>query len=296
MLLTSASCEKRDKNADLKNNLSFIFLGHTYDWHSDGKKVDPRLEKIDYSQFDGVWLGGDICSETTRDRSTLDYLDALFDLDASSTLWSIGNHDARNGNIDWLEEVTARSLYYSQHQRGVTYLVLNTVAAGLDVFEEDRCEILERQDELVRSVMDTIEESSHLVFITHYIHWNGIENDMPRVRFANAPKGYLSLLCDEKTNMRNIWYDQMKEVQARGVEVVMISGDGGQYNKGYEYTTDEGIRFLCSGINNSLDTLECPGCDIGFNWNPDSILILDLDVKARSLNHRFENLNEFIGP
>ena len=42
---------------------TILFMGHTYDHHGKGERVDPRLEALDYALFHRVILGGDVCSE-----------------------------------------------------------------------------------------------------------------------------------------------------------------------------------------------------------------------------------------
>ncbi len=83
-LLLAISCsEEKVTNPHAEN---IIVLGHTYQWHADGTKIDHRIADVDFSQYRGVWLGGDMCSETTRHQSTLDYLDSIFKLSHVSTL------------------------------------------------------------------------------------------------------------------------------------------------------------------------------------------------------------------
>ncbi len=103
------SCQKdeeinSDKNKSDENEiiseidssgiLDYLYLGHPYQSNS---KVDKRLEEMDLSKFSQIWLGGDVCSETTQTQSTLTYLDNLFDLSNPGNFWSLGNQDIRNG-------------------------------------------------------------------------------------------------------------------------------------------------------------------------------------------------------
>ena len=84
----------------------------------------------------------------------------------------------------------------------------------------------------------------------------------------------------------------MVEAQEKEVQVVVISGDGGQYAKTFEYQSEAGVQFLMSGIN-SLDTVICPSCkDKGFNLNPDSVLLLNYDLKDKELEWEFKDLKE----
>ena len=85
----------------------------------------------------------------------------------------------------------------------------------------------------------------------------------------------------------------MVEVQERGVEVIFVSGDGGQYTKGYHYEATSGVQFFLSGINNSVDTTIWTA-GTNFNFKPDSILLFDYDIQERKMDWRFVNLDEFV--
>ena len=126
ILLLSLNCLfacKKDKpiiKISASKNSKYIFLGHIYNKEN---RVDPRLEKIDFSTYQGVWLGGDLCAETTKKRSTLDYLDAIFDLGNENTHWAVGNHDVRNGNLQWIQQTTGRNLFYATTSNDLTVAV-----------------------------------------------------------------------------------------------------------------------------------------------------------------------------
>jgi|GEM_PF-6127933 len=104
--IASSGCEKTAETHSNNDPFRIFFAGHTYDHHGLGKRVDPRLEKLDYNRYDRIVLGGDVCSEALQDYSTLEYLDHLFDLSNENTFYVIGNHDARNGNLDWHHRFT----------------------------------------------------------------------------------------------------------------------------------------------------------------------------------------------
>lgn len=87
------------------------------------------------SCFHQVWLGGDVCAETTADASTLNYLDGLFDLKSPQTHWTLGNHDVRNGSLDWITAATGRPTYYAAYINDITLLVLNSSLAHASVFD-----------------------------------------------------------------------------------------------------------------------------------------------------------------
>ena len=90
----------------------YMFTGHTYQWYTDGSKVDPRLVELDKSVYNRIWLGGDICSEAMLKRSTLEYIDSLFRIHEPWNHYALGNHDTRNGNLEWYREITGLSLIH----------------------------------------------------------------------------------------------------------------------------------------------------------------------------------------
>ena len=55
----------------------YLFLGHPYDW-GDETKIDERLERLDWSAYEQIWLGGDVCSQTTKELSTYETISLFF--------------------------------------------------------------------------------------------------------------------------------------------------------------------------------------------------------------------------
>ena len=98
----------RSKKAD--DTLRYVFMGHTYKYNNPGPRyiVDPRIQDFDYTGYSRTWLGGDISSEATLNRGNFVYLDSVFDLMAPTTQYALGNHDIRNGNIQYYREATGR--------------------------------------------------------------------------------------------------------------------------------------------------------------------------------------------
>ena len=129
-----------------------------------------------FENFDQIWLGGDICSETTKKKGTVTYLDQLFDLSSNNTHWAIGNHDFRNGNLNYITDATKRPLYYAQYQDGITLLVLNLFMEHR--FYIDSCEYKQKQYEYVTEVLDTIQKSSHLVLLMHSVIWSDVDQEI----------------------------------------------------------------------------------------------------------------------
>ena len=227
-----------------KDTIKYFFAGHTYKWFTPGNKVDERLELIDFGQYEGVWLGGDVCSEALLEYETLEYIDALFDLKHPNTHWAMGNHDARNGNWNWLQELQGRKTYYTSSYKGISYMVLNTNLTPYD------CEQLDDQYRTIKYLCDTIQNSSHLIFLMHHGIWHDIPGLPNPIAYAQSSLTYYSFNCYNKNStFSNEIYPMLKEVKARGIEVILILGDMG--SKMVEFTSDDGIHFLGTGLNRS---------------------------------------------
>lgn len=259
-----------------KSTEKIIFLGHTYETPG---KIDSRLELIDYSQYDHIWLGGDMLIETAISKRNLKYLDRYFDLDDENTLWALGNHDVRNGNHEWIMEFTERPLHYTTHHSGMTILVLN-----INYSNELDCQSLNNQYQMIRNVTDTIKSSSHLVVLTHRPTWGFVEENGTRTADqTNAHNPWIRYNCHDSSLYHSTIYPLLVEVQQRGIQVLHIAGDFGQKAYSYEYKTKEGIQFLGCGLNNLSEEEEDPN---------DQVLELSLDRKNRSLTWKFRPVNE----
>ncbi len=271
----------------------YIFLGHTYDWQGNGRNLDPRIERIDFSKFDGIWLGGDLCSFTSSHKSTLKYLDSFFDLDSPNTMWAIGNHDFRSGNLHFITETTKRPLHYTQTLGGLCFIVMNSFTEH--PFFLDSCSYKQSQSAMMLNVLDTIRSASHLIILMHNVLWADVDPSIRKSasKAANADGSWMDMLCEGHSTFREIYWPKLIEVQDRGVQVILISGDGGQYDKGFSAVLPNGIRLYISGINNSFDRND-PKLVQRFISDPDSILIFRHELNKDSLTAVFVPLNEFL--
>lgn len=264
-----------------KENKEYIFLGHIYRWYNP-TKVDIRIEKIDFSNYDKILLGGDLCAASSADYSTLTYLDGLFDLGSENTHWAIGNHDVDDGHPEWIKEFTGRDLFYAEFSEGFTIFNLNT---RLDNSMRNE------QYNLFNDVCDTIENSSHLLMIMHNVVWDSVSTDFNADDFANGNYPHWHTRISPFDFFYHSMYPKLVEVQNRGIQVICISGDLGQREtKYFEFESSEGIQFLASGINNSVTS----------DWlrlrklPPDHILILEHNTTEKTIGWKFYNLDEFI--
>jgi len=266
-----------------EDTLSYLFMGHTYEYHYANNKVDPRIEQMDLSVYNGIWLGGDVCSESLMNYSTLLIIDSLFHLKAPNTHWALGNHDTRNGNWIWLEEFTGKKTYYASHYKGISYIVLNTSLTPYD------CEQLEDQYRMIVNMCDTIEKSSHLIILMHHGLWEGVPGLPSPVSYAQSNLKYYNFTCKSvESNFVNEIYPRLVKVKEKGIEVICILGDMGA--KKIDYLSDDGIHFLGTGLNKShyKDPEERAASPADF------ILIFKHVPSKRLLTWEFYDLDKFL--
>ena len=152
----------------VNDTLKYIFLGHAYDYLS-GNRVDPRVEGLNYSNFDRIWLGGDVCKDALLRRPTIEYLDTLFNLASPSTQYSLGNHDIRGGNMAWYREVTGKESYNVYSANGAVSICMNSQ------LNPSKCEELNNQFDMIKNDCDTINSNSYLFLLSSsdfYSHYN----------------------------------------------------------------------------------------------------------------------------
>jgi hypothetical protein len=250
-----------------------LFLGHIY---QKTNKIDPRLEKINFRKFDQVWLGGDLCIETTREKNTLRYLDRIFDLDHSGTHWAMGNHDVRNGNLDWIREATGRELFYFEKMGKLGMLVLDSNI-------EDDCIELQQQFELIDNLPLEVEGLSHLIVMTHHTIWGNQIQGINMWETANANRPFWEVLCEPVVNFDQSILPVLREIQARGVQVICLAGDFGQRAYQFSHQSNEGIWYLGAGFNKGFSKDLDP---------EDKAILFDYDPMAETLDWRFLTTTE----
>lgn len=234
------------KKAD--DTLRYIFLGHTYRYNNPGPwyRVDPRVEDLDFTKYSRIWLGGDISSEASLDWETMVYLDSVFDFGAPTTQYALGNHDIRNGNIQYYRTLTGRNSYNVHSDNGVVSICLNSQ------LNPSQCEDLNRQYQLIKNVCDTIQESSHLVLIMHNCLFYGVPNIPHPATFAHSNYGNWNANCSSSTQtFTTAIYPLLEAVKAKGIVVHTIMGDTGTSTKQFHQESADSINFFASGIGNS---------------------------------------------
>lgn len=253
----------------------YIFMGHCYQYGSGGKKVDHRIESLDLSKYAGIWLGGDVCAEAMLEYSTIQYIDSLFDLGNPETHWSLGNHDARNGNWEWYEEFTDRDTYYAYSKNGITRVIMNTNLVPTD------CENMDAQFEMIINACDTVKTGNHLILIMHHGIWDDIPGLPSPFDYAQSNLIYWNSNCYSVTStFSKIIYPELVEAHSRGVHVYCILGDMGDTQKSIDFISDDGILFL--------------GCGLYKNEPEDRVLIFSHQTITNQLTYQYHKLDSLL--
>lgn len=280
------SCQKVNNDASLVSGVKqFLVLGHTYQWAADGSKLDTRLEDLNYSLFDAVWLGGDMCSETTREESTIQYLDDIFDLANPETLWTVGNHDIRNGNLDLIRKYTGRDLYYRHKIDSIEILNMNSI---VEHPAYDNCEEREKQGAFIHNFIDDCleryQEIKYVLVFSHIAVWSDTDPYFKNFeKVGNQSGNWVDFYCEQSSLFKNEFAPRFFELADKGVELIFVAGDGGQYLKTFHYHSPKGIHYYVTGINNSIWATENPEKIAEYNTDPDSVLIMNYQMSNDSL-------------
>ena len=300
LLLLFAGCQKTPDVPYISPTVEkkYIFLGHTYDWnyYEQGNKVDYRLEQFDFSSYHQIWLGGDICTETTKEPETMFYLNNLFKIGLPTTHWALGNHDVRQRNVQYITDVTKRPTFYATYVNGICLVVLNTTLnhPQAKVPEgEDECDLQNEQYQMLETISDTISEASHLVVLHHHSLISDYIEDINQ----SDPNSYLPELlfaCEPEGRFHELVYPKMKNIQERDIQVIFISGDFGTRAKEYEYKTADGIYFLGSGINNTYPLTTIDENSFVTAFGPDKILELYHNIETRTFSWQFLDLDSLL--
>ncbi|PHN06419.1 hypothetical protein CRP01_12685 [Flavilitoribacter nigricans DSM 23189 = NBRC 102662] len=289
LIILLASCGKEEVALSYR----YLFLGHPYDWN-DGYRLDPRLERIDYTEYTQVWLGGDVCSRLTEKPGTVSYLDSVFDFSNDHVQWTLGNHDVMYGNVEQITDRTGKPTFYTEPLGSdITLMVLNTNLFWFWPSEPppEDCDLKSEQMQMMLSVLDTIEQSSHLLILHHHSLLKDKKPDSLQEAF-NIDPGMMAVSCDLEDQFSTLIYPKLVAAQQRGVKVILVGGDVGMRVKSFEYRTDDGIWLLGSGINNSLKRENAP--EYVTNFDPDQVLIFRHYPEQLRLEWEFVLLNDLI--
>lgn len=274
---------------------TYLFLGHPYQWVDDGNKVDYRVEALNLTAYDQIWLGGDVCAKTASDTSILVYLDSLFDFGSGRVHWALGNHDTDYGPQERIHQYSRLPEFYTAWQDGLCLLVLNTnLFHWPGVVPSDTvCQRMQAQEALVHLVCDTVQEASHLVVLHHYglVPPSTLRDAVYPDTIFNFYDPNFRVSCPDEGSASTFgsrWWPLFEAVQQRGVQVVFVAGDMGMQAKRFEWQTDSGVWFLGAGINNTVPDFHRPPYITCFD--PDLLLIFTHKPALGKLSWHFEEL------
>jgi hypothetical protein len=247
----------------------FIFVPHPRSNNAEVQSVLPAIEKINFSLYNVIMLGGDLTWYSSINRKSLNYLDSLFDLESPNTLWTMGNHDL--DHTDLIREYTGRPLYYAYYHNNITFLVLNAEqnASGFS-----STFISGDQLSMVENVCDTIQDSDFLVVIHGRLMWM-IGNSDFATRLDSVAESTKQL---DTTNFYQVVYPEFQKVKKKGIPVVCIGGDKSKIN--INYKAEDSISFLTSSM--------APEFPDSLNY----VIILDYNKPGKTLTWNFIRLDK----
>ena len=246
---------------------TYIHISHTRT--DSNPNMDAIVESVDLKKYTMLLLGGDLAYLTSLDNETMMHVDSIFDLSNENTLWSLGNHDY--SDLNKIQAYTNRPPYYSYNRNNITYVVLDT--------QDSLSNIIGQQKIFFDSVIDTINESTHLVVLHHKLIWM-LGNTCLEPQISSVSNG-VSGNCFDCINTNNFYqeiYPQLVELNQQGIEVLCIGGDIGSNAKEFEYITPEGIYFLASGISEGSED--------------NKALVLFHDINNKNLTWEFRSITD----
>lgn len=199
----------------------------------------------------------------------------MFDLGNPDTHWSLGNHDARNGNWEWYEEFTGRKTYHVASSYGITRVVLNTNLVPTD------CESLNEQYQMIVETCDTVKTGNKLILIMHHGIWRDVPGLPAPPTYAQSDLTYWNSNCYQmnSTFLETI-YPKLVEAKDKGVNVFCVLGDMGAGPKSIDFLTEDGIRFL--------------GCGFYHNEPEDKVLIFTLQPEIKQLDYKYFRIDSLL--
>jgi len=240
ILVLLFSCTNREiiEPSVIPESNNYLHISHTRTNYNP--YMDSIVERIDFSKFDMLWLGGDLTHLTSIDNPTISHVDSVFDIGNINTLWSLGNHDY--SDLDRIQDYTNRPPFYSFYNNGITFIVLDT--------QDSLSNIIGLQKDFLEGIVDTIEKSSHLIILHHKLIWMYGNTELePQIKSISNGGFGDCFYCLNPNNFYSDIYPKLLEVKQKGIEVLCIGGDIGFQVKEFEYITSDGIYFLASGIS-----------------------------------------------
>lgn len=240
------SCTKDDYKWPGKKILTYQYLHLSHTRTNVNPEIDSLTKTKNLSNYDMLWLGGDMALNTSENATSMNYVNQVFNLSSSKTYFTLGNHDYTNTEL--IKSYTGRNKYFATYKNGITIMVLDT--------QDSLSNIVGAQKQMFDTVTDTILKSSHLVILHHKLIWmlgiSQLESLIPST--SNGAYGDC-FYCLNNNNFYSQLYPKLLQVTQKGIKVICVGGDLGFNATSFEHTTGEGIKFLGSGIEYGRDTI-----------------------------------------
>jgi len=246
---------------------------------------DTSEQLLDFTDYERIWLGGDVCSEAMLEYDIISYIDSLFNISKPENTWALGNHDARNYNWEFYREIAGKKTFNVHSKNKVTVITLNTNITPAD------CEKLNDQYRLITTVCDTIQSSTDLILIMHHGIWLDVPGLPSPSTYAQSNLIFWNSNCyDVNSTFVNSIYPLLLDVKEKGINVTCLIGDMGANGKTFSKYSDDSILFLGCGLNNSLytDSTELA------NQPKDKVLIFEHNITTNTLEWEFQDLDSLI--
>lgn len=214
------------------DTIRYLFMGHPRFDDREHEYVLPTVEKLDYSKFNLLLLGGDLTWNTSAATVTLEYCDSIFNLGSENTHLAMGNHDT--DNLYNLLRYTKKERFYSFCRNKITFIIMDT--------EITQPNISGQQLEMIKAVADTIQYSDFLVLVQHRIIWMAGVPDLEYLKDSVAQ----SSRNISSSNFFTEVYPELQKVKSKGIPVYCIAGDRTDVN--IEYSREDSIQFIASGM------------------------------------------------
>ena len=273
--------------------IDILALGHIYRWDDSNDRVDPRIAALRRDTFEQLWLLGDLLGRTDEKPENYHYLDSLFELTSPRTLWVEGNHDVNTGRV---KAHPLRPAPFSAHRLdGLHVWRLNT---NLFVWPGSKqppqvCAMAAAQLDSIQLWTTRLlrDRPAHLVVLHHQVVLTDVNFDgQPLNKVWNYYRPDLWVSCDTHQPFSEALLPLFEQLQANGTQVTFVGGDIGQRTKTFDAVAPSGIRYLGTGINNSMNP-EYPPAYVS-NLNPDSILLLQYFPSSNKLSFNFVPLGQ----
>ena len=248
MIAGCGESSQSDTDSSIAEGSKYLFIGHAYNRAAMDNTIDPRLTKIDFNQYDGIWWGGDVTVSPNLKSSQLTYLAEVARMDDPNTLWAYGNHEYNPQAADLAAEKLgkARFTFWQKDKLGV--FVFNSAFARAD------CENKNDQLNAFREVVANSTELSQFVFLSHHVIWSDIVPDAEVREVANSIRPGQLLGCSFETTFEDVIQPRLHNMVEQGIQVVCLAGDAGIRTKKNAAWKDEmGVEYVLCGIGDSKE-------------------------------------------